>query len=128
MLLVEDEDSVRAMTSLVLTEQGYHVLEATNGEHALRIVVEFDKDGIDLLMTDVVMPRMGGKELASLSKKISPGIKILFTSGYNDDVVDLKGVLDPNVDFIKKPSSLTTLTCKIREILDRETYTDAVLV
>jgi CheY-like chemotaxis protein len=121
-LLVEDEPAVRAMTTLVLREQGYHVLEAVNGEDALELVRVRDMvDRINLLMTDVVMPRMGGKELADRMKQIRPDIKVLFMSGYNDEVVNQHGIVAPEVEFLQKPTSLQLLARKVREVLDKGT-------
>jgi two-component system cell cycle sensor histidine kinase/response regulator CckA len=118
-LLVEDEPSVRAMVYRLLCQQGYTVLEAANGEEALRVAREHGGDKIHLLLTDVVMPQMGGKELADQLKLLTPEIKILYTSGYTDNAIVHHGVLDPGTHFLQKPFSPKMLSRKVREVLDR---------
>jgi len=118
-LLVEDEAAVRNLTAHVLREQGYTVLEAANGIEAMNVIRDRDKEEIHLLLTDVVMPQMGGKELAERLKNIRPNTKILFTSGYPDSTIIYQGLLDPDVDFIAKPLSPSTLVRKVREVLDK---------
>jgi two-component system cell cycle sensor histidine kinase/response regulator CckA len=112
LLLAEDEPSVRTMT-------GYTVIEASNGEEALRLVEKHGGQPLHLLVTDVVMPRMGGKELADHLRTLQEGIKVLFISGYTDDAITHHGVLEPATDFLRKPFSLTDITKKVREVLDR---------
>ena len=119
-LLVEDEPSVRNLAHHLLHQQGYKVLEATNGEEALRVNQEHVGETIHLLLTDVVMPQMGGKELADQLKILRPGIKVLYASGYTDDAIVHHGVLEPGTHFLQKPFSLKTLSHKVREVLDRE--------
>jgi CheY-like chemotaxis protein len=116
-LLVEDEENVRTLARLVLEECGYQVIEAGDGKQALEICKKGDRK-IDLLMTDVVMPQMGGRELAENLAEIDPGIKVLFTSGYTDDAVVRHGITDTTMNFIQKPFSLDILAQKVREILD----------
>jgi PAS domain S-box-containing protein len=118
-LLVEDDPSVRGFAVQVLRRQGYTVLEATNGEEALRVVQEQAGMKIHLLLTDVVMPQKGGKELADRLKILQPDIKVLFISGYTDNAIVDHGVLEPNINFLQKPFSPTTLARKVREVLDR---------
>jgi PAS domain S-box-containing protein len=118
-LLVEDEPLVLAFTSRVLREQGYHVLEAGNGLEALKIAKEYSGGQIHLLLTDVVMPKMGGKELADQMINLVQGIKILFTSGYTDNVAIQHGLLNPDIAFLEKPFTPFGLTRKVREVLDR---------
>jgi len=118
-LLVEDEPLVLAFTSRVLREQGYHVLEAGNGLEALKIAKEYSGGQIHLLLTDVVMPKMGGKELADQMINLLQGIKILFTSGYTDNVAIQHGLLNPDIAFLEKPFTPFGLTRKVREVLDR---------
>jgi two-component system cell cycle sensor histidine kinase/response regulator CckA len=118
-LLVEDEASVRNLAAHVLREQGYTVLEAANGSEAMNVVRDHTTEEIHLLLTDVVMPQMGGKELAERLKTIRPNTKILFTSGYPDSTIVYQGLLDPDVDFIAKPLSPSTLARKVREVLDK---------
>jgi PAS domain S-box-containing protein len=116
-LLVEDEDLVRHLSRQILEESGYTVIEAQNGLHALEICETGDCK-FDLVMTDVVMPQMGGRELAENLRSRLPEIKILFTSGYTDDAVVRKGVIEADTNFIQKPFSPDKLAEKIREILD----------
>ena len=118
-LLVEDEASVRNLAAHVLREQGYIVLEAANGIEALNVVHDRAAEEIHLLLTDVVMPQMGGRELAEKLKTMRPNTKILFTSGYPDSTIIYQGLLDPDVDFIAKPLSPSTLARKVREVLDK---------
>jgi len=118
-LLVEDEALVRNLAARVLREQGYTVLEAANGSEAMNFVLNHPEREIHLLLTDVVMPQMGGKELAERLKTIRPNTKILFTSGYPDSTIIYQGLLDPDVDFIAKPLSPSILARKVREVLDK---------
>jgi CheY-like chemotaxis protein len=115
-LLVEDEDMVRDLVRTVLRAAGYRVLEAAHGEAALSLAAQH-QGAIDLLMTDVVMPHMGGRELAEQLKALRPGMKVLFTSGYTDDTVVRHGVLE--AEFLPKPFSPGGLASKVREVLDR---------
>ena len=118
-LLVEDESSVRNLAYRILCQQGYTVLEAANGDEALRIAQESNGKEIDLLLTDVVMPRMSGKDLADRLKTLKPELKVLFTSGYTDDAIVHHGVLNPGTHFLHKPFSPKALSLKVREVLDR---------
>jgi signal transduction histidine kinase/ActR/RegA family two-component response regulator len=117
LLLVEDEEGVRRLLVHVLERGGYQVLEAANGEQALGI---FEKQcaGIDLVLTDMVMPKMGGRELAERVCQIRPYTKVIFMSGYTDDVLVRTGALNPGMSFLQKPLRAETLTAKIREALD----------
>jgi two-component system cell cycle sensor histidine kinase/response regulator CckA len=117
-LLVEDELSVRGLAVQVLRENGYNLLEAANGIEALRMAQEYAGE-IHLLLTDVVMPQMGGKELADRLKPLRPDIKVLFTSGYTDNAIVHHGVLEPGIDFLLKPFSPAALAQKVREVLDK---------
>ena len=117
-LLVEDEPLVRAMVARILAEEGLSVLEAANGEEALRIAEKQDKGIIDLLLTDVVMPCMGGIELAQQLKALHPGTRVLLTSGYTDEAVLQHGALDPGTPFMHKPFLPMDLLHKVREVLE----------
>lgn len=118
-LLVEDEPLVRDLAHRFLTEHGYTILEAADGEEALRAAQEHAGKRIHLLLTDVVMPQMGGKELADRLRRLRPSIKVLYTSGYTDEAIVHHGVLDPGTHFLQKPFSPKTLLHKVREVLDR---------
>lgn len=117
-LLVEDEELVRNLNREILESYGYKVIEARNGVEALKIYSE-GETAIDLLMTDVVMPEMGGSELALKLAETHPDLKVLFTSGYTDDAVVRHGVIDDSANFLQKPFSLDNLLNKVREILDK---------
>jgi CheY-like chemotaxis protein len=116
-LLVEDEQMVRMLTRQILEECGYQVLEASNGSEALRICEQSDCK-IDLLMTDVIMPGMSGRELAEKLAVMSPSIKALFTSGYTNDAVIKHGISETKQNFIQKPFTFEDLSKKVREIID----------
>ncbi len=118
-LLVEDEELVRNMTRKMLETCGYTIIEARDGFEALKILDAEDCQP-DLLMTDVVMPQMGGRELAEKINEKMPDMKILFTSGYTDDAVMRKGIIETNTNFIPKPFTFDDLSRKIRKILDAE--------
>lgn len=116
-LLVEDEQMVRELTRQVLETCGYLVESAANGAEALAYC-EKDNCGIDLLITDVVMPVMGGRELAQRMAEIRPTLRVLFMSGYTDDAVVRHGVVEGVTHFIQKPFTLDELAYKVREVLD----------
>ena len=115
-LLVEDSEQVRTLTQAILTRQGYTTLAADNGTEALNILSDHH-DRVDLILTDVVMPEMSGKELFAIVSKKYPGIKVLYMSGYTDDVIAHHGVLENRVQFIQKPFSVESLSTKIRKVL-----------
>jgi PAS domain S-box-containing protein len=115
-LLVEDEKPLLNLTKRLLEMLGYTVLATTSPERASRMVEEHPGD-IHLLLTDVVMPEVSGRELKERIDALRPGIKCLFMSGYTADVIAREGVLDPDVHFLQKPFSLETLAVKIREAL-----------
>jgi two-component system, cell cycle sensor histidine kinase and response regulator CckA len=116
-LLVEDDASVRGMTFNMLMHMGYEVLQARGGQEALTMMDEYDGT-IDLLLTDVVMPGMNGRELADELLKVRPQTKVLFTSGYAEDVIVHHGIVDRDLDFIPKPFTMQSLGSKVREVLD----------
>lgn len=117
MLLVEDEDMVRNLTTELLEEHGYHVLRANGGEEAMRLSGEHTAP-IHLLLTDVVMPKMSGKDVADQMRVFHPETKVLFMSGYTDDAIVHHGIVDSHIAFIQKPFSDTGLALKIREVLE----------
>ena len=117
-LLVEDEEIVRKLTTAILKEHGYKVIDAENGMKALEILGQ-TREEIDLLITDVIMPAMSGRELADQAKSLRPNMNLLFISGYTDDAIVHHGVLDEGTPFLEKPFSPDTLARKVREILDK---------
>jgi PAS domain S-box-containing protein len=117
-LLVEDEDVVRDLCVKLLDRLGYRVIQASSGEEAVLLAGNHG-ERIDLLMTDVVLPGMNGRELADRLVSLHPETKVLFTSGYTDDAIVRHGVLHDDVAFIGKPYSLPVLSKKIRQVLDR---------
>jgi two-component system cell cycle sensor histidine kinase/response regulator CckA len=117
-LLVEDEEMVRKLASKVLQKNGYTVLEASNGEEALRIVQGQNGNPIHLMVTDVVMPGMSGRQLADRLLPLRPEMKVLYMSGYTDDAIVHHGVLDPGIAYIQKPFAPDTFASKVRQILD----------
>jgi CheY-like chemotaxis protein len=118
-LLVEDEPGVRGLSARILSDLGYVVLQAADGEEALRIAQAHADARIDLLLTDVVMPKLGGRQLAEHVAALFPGIKVLFTSGYTQGTVVQHSRLDRNVAFLPKPFTAAALARKVREMLDR---------
>jgi two-component system cell cycle sensor histidine kinase/response regulator CckA len=120
LLLVEDEPSVRHLTCRILESQGYNVLRANNGQDALHVAREHKGSPIRLVVTDVIMPLMGGKVMAEWLKTTYPDLKILFTSGYTDDAIAQHGVLETGVEFLSKPYTPAMLARKVREMLDNE--------
>lgn len=116
-LLVEDEGAVRQMTKQVLEELGYQVIEAENGPEAIRLNAAHNSE-IDLLLTDVVMPRMSGRELADQLTSERPDLRVLYTSGYTEDAIIHHGVLDDGMAFLEKPFTPELVALKVREVLD----------
>jgi two-component system, cell cycle sensor histidine kinase and response regulator CckA len=117
-LVAEDEDNVRRVVKSALDSAGYRVLEARSAAKALELASNHE-EGIDLLVTDVVMPGMNGRELADSLKRQRPNIRILYMSGYSDDIVMRHGVGESTrVAFLQKPFSMTILAQRVREILD----------
>ncbi len=116
-LLVEDEPTILMMAALMLEEQGYTLLTAGTAVEAIRLFKE-QTGRIHLLVTDVVMPDMNGRDLVTKLRSINPLLKCLFMSGYTADVIAPNGVLDEGVNFIQKPFSLSDLANKVRKALD----------
>jgi signal transduction histidine kinase len=115
-LVVEDDGAVRNLTVTILRNCGYHVQEARNGIEALTIIEQ--QIPFKLVITDVIMPKMSGKELYNRMKICAPKMKVLFMSGYTDDALVLHDVLDPELFFLEKPFSPARLAHKVREVLD----------
>jgi two-component system cell cycle sensor histidine kinase/response regulator CckA len=117
-LLVEDEELVRQLTREILRRNGYRVLEACDGVEALG-VLRTHAGPIDLLLTDVVMPRMSGHELVELARPLRPGMRILYVSGYSEEAIARQGQLTEGIELLSKPFTPGILTAKIRQLLDR---------
>ncbi len=119
-LLAEDEPSVRLLAARVLRAQGYTVVEAENGDAALQLARAWTEASLNLLLTDVVMPRMSGKTLAEQIQTLFPSSAVLFISGYTDNVIIHHSQLDPGIVFLQKPFSPAALARKVREVLDSQ--------
>jgi PAS domain S-box-containing protein len=117
-LLVEDSPGVRKLAFAVLQSQGYRVLEASSGQEAIEIVKSLETP-LHLVLTDVVMPEMNGRQMFERIASYSPQTRVLFMSGYPDDVIAHRGIVDPGIHFIQKPFTNRELAAKIREVLDR---------
>jgi two-component system, cell cycle sensor histidine kinase and response regulator CckA len=120
-LLVEDEEAVRDLIQTVLSEQGYDVIPSRDPQHALQIAETFTHE-IHLLLTDVVMPGMGGRELATRVSTCRRGIRVLFMSGYTDNVITSGGMLEKGITFLQKPFSPAQLVQKVRDVLTRAAF------
>jgi len=118
-LIVEDNDSLRNFVQKVLYIYGYRTLNAENGEDALRVCKEHDGQ-IDLMITDVVMPKMGGREAAKRLQPLYPRMKVIYMSGYTDNAIVHHGVLEPGLNFLEKPFTPEGLARKVRGALDAE--------
>ena len=118
-LLVEDEPGLRKLAANILRNQGYFVYEAEDGFSGVQLAQGENAPRLDLIVSDVIMPRMGGKEMVDNLKLQYPDLRVLFTSGYTDDALADHGVLSPGLDFIEKPFSPHRLANKVRDVLDR---------
>jgi CheY-like chemotaxis protein len=116
-LLVEDSEVVRELVREILERKGYVVLEASRGTDAI-LVCTGHEGAIHLILTDVVMPGMSGSELCARLTPLYPGVKVLYMSGYTDDAIVHRGILDPGTAYIQKPFSPDALARKVREVLD----------
>lgn len=117
-LVVEDDEAVRKLTRDILERSGYKIVEAKDGEDAVNKFIE-NKDRIQLLLLDVIMPKKSGKEVYAEIRSITPDIKVLFLSGYTANLIHKKGILEEGLNFILKPVSKNDLLLKVREALDK---------
>jgi PAS domain S-box-containing protein len=122
-LLFEDDEMVRTLAVRALRSVGFGVIEAKNGEEALEQVRQHGAD-IDLVLTDVIMPGMNGRELIETIGRTNPGVPYLFMSGYTDDVISQHGIAPEDARFLEKPFTPSTLTRRIRQVLDRHGHSD----
>ncbi|HVB32052.1 MAG TPA: response regulator, partial [Gemmatimonadaceae bacterium] len=116
-LLVEDEVAVRRLAERILTSAGYTVLAAGDGAEALQLLAQH-RTPVHLLLTDVVLPGISGRELAAKVESTHPEVRVLYTSGYTDDTILRHGVLDSVTHFLGKPYTVAELTQRVREVLD----------
>ena len=116
-LLVEDDPAVWKLASRILRAQGYQVLTATSGEEALALYQDYPEP-IHMILTDIVMPGMNGRQLVEALSEIRPGLAVVYTSGYTDDVVLRHGVLETAVAYLPKPFTPRALVQKVREVLE----------
>jgi CheY-like chemotaxis protein len=116
-LLAEDEDVVRNVARQILESCGYRVIEARDGSEAISVYRNFNKE-IDLLITDVVMPKMGGRELAEQLTKINPRMPQLYMSGYTDDAIIRQDMITADMNFIQKSFTFEGLAQRVRQLLD----------
>jgi two-component system cell cycle sensor histidine kinase/response regulator CckA len=117
-LLVEDDPQVRAVVGKMLESLEYRVLPAGGGEDALALAEAFDGP-IDLLVSDLVMPGLGGRQVAERLRQSNPDTAVLYMSGYSDEAVVRRGVVDPNASFLQKPFATADLARRVREILEQ---------
>ena len=116
-MIVDDNASIRQLIVETLKPLGYNCLEAASGEDAISVIRKYSGK-IHLLLTDVVMPGMSGRELAEKIRKERPDVKVIFMSGYTEDIIAHHGVLEKGINYISKPITPVTLTKKIRIVLD----------
>ncbi len=117
-LVAEDDASLRKLSRIVLESAGYSVITAEDGEEAITKFME-NRAGINLVILDMIMPKKNGKEAGEAIRKVSPGIKILFESGYTMDIIKTRELTEAGFDFILKPVRPQDLLKKVREILDK---------
>jgi CheY-like chemotaxis protein len=117
LLVAEDDDAVRDFICEALSELGYRVLPARDGNEALQLL-ESESRHVDLLLTDVVMPGMGGRELSERARLVRPRIKVLFASGYTDDVILERQLVEEGLKLVRKPFRMPVLTARLRALLD----------
>jgi two-component system, cell cycle sensor histidine kinase and response regulator CckA len=117
-LLVDDEPMVRELGASMLGKLGYTVLTAGNGRQAMNLMLASPNRTINLLVTDVIMPEMGGRDLADYLRSVSPGTRVIFSSGYTEDVASLQGATGGMVTFLPKPYTVSILARKVRAVLD----------
>jgi two-component system cell cycle sensor histidine kinase/response regulator CckA len=115
-LVVEDQEDVRRVIRTILESYGYHVVEAKDGAEALRLTEEHPTE-IHLLLTDVILPGMNGKALSEHMRVLLPKLRVIFMSGYPEDVISRRGVLEQDVPYLPKPFSPESLAIKVREVL-----------
>jgi PAS domain S-box-containing protein len=127
LLIVEDQGDVRRLALSILRANGYRLLEAENAEQALQLSAGY-AGGIELLITDVIMPGLNGRQLADRLAKERPGLKVLYTSGYAADVIALQGSLEPGMAYLPKPFGAAQLAAKVREVLGAGRGPSTVLV
>ncbi len=118
-LLVEDDEQVRELARSMLARQGYRIIAAAGGAEAISLMDGYDGT-VDLLLTDVVMPEMSGKDLLDHLAATHPDLRVLYMSGYSDDVIAHRGVIDEGVNFIQKPFAVQALAARVREVLDQD--------
>ena len=117
-IIVEDEETVLSLAEAILEKYGYRVITSRTPDEACRLVGTYQGE-IDLLLTDVIMPTMNGKELSDRIQKLNPSIKTLFMSGYTADIIAHQTLLEDGINFIQKPFSVNSLVSKVREVLDK---------
>ena len=116
-LVVEDDDAIRSLSRRILEGAGYTVFDAPNPRQA-EALFEKRENTFTLLVTDVIMPGSSGPKLFEVLSRMSPGLRVLYVSGYTDDTIVHQGQLDPGVEFLQKPFTSDALTLRVREILD----------
>lgn len=126
-LLVEDDSGVRKFSTMILSELGYTIVAAADGREALDLAACFEHD-IHLLLTDVVLPRMSGRELSRTLAPLRPAMKVVYVSGYTENAIVHHGVLDPGIDYLPKPFAAESLARKVREVLDKPARPRGILV